>query len=49
MDVQRKLAAAHRTQADGLPFTPERQTVGAFLSDWLEVQRPRLRPNTMAP
>ena len=45
-DVQRKLAAAHRTQDDGLPFSPERQTVGAFVIEWLEGQRQRLRPNT---
>jgi integrase len=45
-DVQRKLAAAHRTQDDELPFSPERQTVGAFRIEWLEGQRQRLRPNT---
>jgi integrase len=45
-DVQRKLADAHRTQDQGLPFSPERQTVGDFLTEWLEGQRQRLRPNT---
>jgi integrase len=45
-DVQRKLAAAHRTQDDGVPFSPERQTVGDFLTEWLEGQHQRLRPNT---
>jgi integrase len=45
-EVQRKLSAAHRTQDDGLPFSPERHTVGDFLTEWLEGQRPRLRPNT---
>jgi integrase len=45
-DVQRKLADAHRTLDQGLPFSPERQTVGDFLTEWLEGQRQRLRPNT---
>ncbi len=45
-DVQRKLAGAHRTRDEGLPFSPERQTVGDFLAEWLEGQRQRLRPNT---
>ena len=45
-DVQRKLVGARRTQDDGLPFSPERQTVGDFLTEWLEGQRQRLCPNT---
>jgi len=45
-DVQRKLAEAHRAKDDGLPIGSERHTVGAFLAEWLEGQRHRLRPNT---
>jgi hypothetical protein len=45
-DVQRKLASARQTRDKGLPFAPERQTVGEFLTEWLEGQRQRLRPNT---
>ncbi|MEO8898462.1 MAG: site-specific integrase [Candidatus Dormibacter sp.] len=45
-DVQRKLATGHQTLAKGLSFAPERQTVGDFLTGWLEGQHQRLRPNT---
>ncbi len=42
-----KLTTALKTVADNLPFAPERQTVGDFLSSWLETTaRPTVRPST---
>ncbi len=46
-NVQLKLAAARRAVDDGLPLPSERQTLGQFLTHWLEsVGRPSLRPRT---
>lgn len=46
-EVQGKLAAARRAVDDGLPLPTERQTLGRYLSRWLEdVARPGLRPRT---
>ena len=42
-----KLTTALKTVADYLPLVPERQTVGDFLSSWLETTaRPTVRPST---
>jgi integrase len=42
-----KLTTALKTVADNLPLAPERQTVGDFLSGWLETTaRPTVRPST---
>jgi len=42
-----KLTTALKTVADNLPVAPERQTVGDFLSSWLEtIARPTVRPST---
>lgn len=42
-EVQRKLAVLRRTVEDGLSVTPERGTVGDYLTDWLETIRPSLQ------
>ena len=36
-EVAKKLTGALRDREDGLPVVPERQTVGEFLTYWLEV------------
>jgi len=42
-----KLTTALKTVADYLPLVPERQTVGDFLSSWVETTaRPTVRPST---
>ncbi len=51
--TQREALAAlrqwQRDLADGLPVRPDRETVGQFLTGWLEdVVRPRARPRTYA-
>jgi len=45
-EAARKLNEALKTIRDGLPVISERQTVAAFLADWLETARPSLRPGT---
>lgn len=45
-DVARKLTTALKARQDGLPVPTERQTVGQFLSTWLETTRPSLRYRT---
>ena len=44
--VARKLTEALKARQDGLPVTTERQTVGSFLEQWLDMVRPSLRPQT---
>ncbi len=46
-EVAQKLASALRDHQKGLPIVPERQTVGQFLSAWLETARPTVRPRTI--
>jgi hypothetical protein len=46
-EVQEKLRAALRAKEQGLPPTPECQTVGQFLDQWLdETAKPTIRPRT---
>src|ERR687888_2143086 len=46
-EALRRLDQARRQQAEGLPPTPERLTVGAFLADWLDNSaRPKARERT---
>ena len=46
-DVQKKLTAALHTFQQGLPVASEKQTVGQFLTGWLEQSaKPTLRPRT---
>lgn len=45
-EVASKLAGALKSRQDGLPVPSERQTVGQFLTSWLESVRPSLRPRT---
>jgi integrase len=45
-EVARKLQAAQRALADGLPLAGQRQTVGAFLETWLSGVARRVRPKT---
>ena len=45
--VQDKLTRILRDQQDGIEPPPAKQTVGAFLNEWLETTaKPRLRPRT---
>jgi integrase len=45
-EVAAKLAAAIRDRDRGIVPTPERQTVGQFLTAWLDVARPTIKPRT---
>jgi integrase len=45
-EVQQKLNKSRRDLQDGLPIVPERQTVSAYLSPWLEAARPTVRAKT---
>jgi integrase len=45
-EVSRKLTAAMKGRDDGLPAITERQTVGQFLTSWLEAVRPSIRERT---
>ncbi len=46
-EVQERLATALKAQQDGLPVTPERQTVANYLNEWLvECVKPSVRPRT---
>ncbi len=45
-EVSRKLTAALKARADGLPTVGERQTTGCYLTDWLASVKPSLRPST---
>ena len=46
-DVAEKLATALSEQQQGLPVVSEKETVGSFMTRWLEdVARPSLRPRT---
>jgi integrase len=45
-EAAKKLLDVQKAQADGLPVVSERQTVGAFLIQWLDTVRPTLRPRT---
>lgn len=45
-EVAKKVAEALRDKEKGLPIVPERQTVGQFLTQWLEVARTSVRPST---
>jgi integrase len=47
-EVRRELSAAVKTHEEGLPIPPARETVGSFLTAWLEGQRSRVRPRTWA-
>jgi integrase len=46
-DVAKRLAAALRDQHAGLPVNrDERQLAGAYLTDWLAMMKPKIRPKT---
>jgi integrase len=46
-EVQEQLTKALRDHQQSLPVAPERQTVGTFLTTWLETAaKPKLRPRT---
>ena len=45
-EAARKLAAAIRDRDAGIPATPQRQTVGQFLTQWIETTRPTIRLST---
>ncbi len=45
-EVRDRLAAARRTHQQGLSLGSERQTVGAYLREWLNTERSTLRPRT---
>jgi len=45
-DAAAKLHAAIDKRRNGLPLAGERQTTGAFLNNWLEAIRPRVREST---
>ena len=45
-EVQERLTATLRAQAQGLPIGSDRQTVADFLARWLEVARTSVRPRT---
>ncbi|MGA7731284.1 MAG: hypothetical protein WCD37_08420 [Chloroflexia bacterium] len=48
-EVSDQLKVDLHTQQQGLPITIERQTVGEFLSKWLEDSaRPRVRPKKLS-
>lgn len=46
-EVAAKLLTAQRAKVDGLPLPPERLTVAAYLTGWLDGKAPELRPATM--
>src|SRR5690242_10839234 len=47
-DVARRLRAALASRDAGtLPAATGRVTLGAFLEDWLEAKKPKVRPRTM--
>ena len=46
-EVAKKLASALKAHQDGLPLAPEKQTVAAFLPEWLESAKPGLKPRTI--
>ncbi len=49
LEVAERLKRALAAQQQGLPLVRERQTVGQFLTHWLEdVARPSVRPRTYA-
>lgn len=45
-EASRKLAEALRAREKGLPVTGDRQSVGEYLTNWLEVTKPTIRPRT---
>lgn len=45
-EVAHKLTAALKAREEGLPLAPERQTLAAFLAQWLEAVKPTLRPES---
>jgi len=45
-EVGQKLASALKARQDGLPFVGERQSVAAYLAEWLETCRSSVRPRT---
>jgi integrase len=45
-EVAHKLAVALKARQDGLPLAGDRQTVGQYLTTWLESVQPSLRPRT---
>jgi integrase len=48
-EVQDKLTALRRAHDDGLPVGPEKQTLGAYLQQWVETSlRPTVPPKTYA-
>jgi integrase len=48
-EVQEKLTALRRAHDDGLPVAPEKQTLGAYLQQWVEHSAcPTIRPTTYA-
>lgn len=46
-EVMRKLAAVKRDRDAGLPIVAERRTVADYLTSWLEMSRPSLRPDVL--
>jgi integrase len=45
-EAARKLAAALRDQESGLPVVGGKQTVGQYLTTWLDATKAALRPKT---
>src|SRR6266581_1797817 len=45
-EVAVKLAAALKTQNDGMPVRFERQNFHKFMTNWLETVQPSLKPRT---
>ncbi len=45
-EVVRKLAGGVKSAAEGVPFTDETNTLGRFLSDWIETSKTRIKPST---
>jgi integrase len=48
-DVERRLVEVRSKAEAGVPMTPSRLTLGAYLEEWLtQIVAPRVRPNTLA-
>src|SRR5258708_101994 len=47
-EAQKKLSAAKRDRDQGLPIVRETQTVGQWITAWLDMQQPRVESSTLA-
>lgn len=45
-EAHQRLNAALKSQSDGLPIPGERETLAAYLQEWLKTVRPTLKPST---